>query len=207
MMHHYSTENMDNARMYKMITGSLVPRAIGWITTLNEENGVVNAAPFSFTSVASNKVPLLTMAILRNGDEIKDSAKNLIDYGHGVVHIVSDDLVDEMNETSANLPMDESEITRAGLELIPSKTVKTPGIKNAKIRMEVKVYDYYPVKDREGNTVTDFFFLEVTDFHFDEKVFDPESEYVNVAELQPIARLAGPNYAALGETYRKDRPK
>lgn len=206
-MYHYSTENMDNKRMYKMMTGSIVPRAIGWITTLNEESEVVNAAPFSFTSVASNKVALITMAVLRNDGVPKDTANNLLKYKHGVVHIVSDDLVDQMNETSANLPMDESEITKAGLELIPSKTVKTPGIKEAKIRMEVELYDYYPVKDREGNTVTDFFFLEVTDFHFDEKVFDVDSEYINVAELQPIARLAGPNYAGLAESYSKDRPK
>lgn len=206
-MHHYSIEELDNSRMYKMISGSIVPRAIGWITTLDEESKVVNAAPFSFTSGVSNEMPLISMAILRKDGEAKDSARNLLKYKNGVVHIVSADIVDEMNETAANLKADESELDRTNLHLIPSTRVKTPGIKEAKIRMEVTVYDYHPVKDRAGKIVTDFFFLEVTDFHFDEAVFDVEKEYIRVEALQPVARLAGPYYATLADVYRKDRPQ
>ena len=206
-MHHYSIEELDNSRMYKMISGSIVPRAIGWITTLDEESEVVNAAPFSFTSGVSNEMPLISMAILRKNGEVKDSARNLLKYKNGVVHIVSEDIVDEMNETAANLKADESELDRTNLHLIPSTRVKTPGIKEAKIRMEVTVYDYHPVKDRDGKIVTDFFFLEVTDFHFDEAVFDVEKEYISVEALQPVARLAGPYYATLDDVYRKDRPQ
>lgn len=206
-MHHYSIEELDNSRMYKMISGSIIPRAIGWITTLDEESEVVNAAPFSFTSGVSNEMPLISMAILRKDGEAKDSARNLLKYKNGVVHIVSEDIVDEMNETAANLKADESELDRTNLHLIPSTRVKTPGIKEAKIRMEVTVYDYHPVKDRGGKIVTDFFFLEVTDFHFDEAVFDVEKEYISVEALQPVARLAGPYYATLDDVYRKDRPQ
>lgn len=206
-MHHYSIEELDNSRMYKMISGSIIPRAIGWITTLDEESEVVNAAPFSFTSGVSNEMPLISMAILRKDGEAKDSARNLLKYKNGVVHIVSEDIVDEMNETAANLKSNESELDRTNLHLIPSTRVKTPGIKEAKIRMEVTVYDYHPVKDRAGKIVTDFFFLEVTDFHFDEAVFDVEKEYISVEALQPVARLAGPYYATLDDVYRKDRPQ
>ena len=206
-MHHYSIEELDNSRMYKMISGSIIPRAIGWITTLDEESEVVNAAPFSFTSGVSNEMPLISMAILRKDGEAKDSARNLLKYKNGVVHIVSADIVDEMNETAANLKADESELDRTNLHLIPSTRVKTPGIKEAKIRMEVTVYDYHPIKDRAGKIVTDFFFLEVTDFHFDEAVFDVEKEYISVEALQPVARLAGPYYATLDDVYRKDRPQ
>lgn len=206
-MYHYSMEELDNKRMYKMISGSVIPRAIGWITTLDEETNVVNAAPFSFTSGVSNQIPLISIAMLRGNDEPKDSARNLLKNKNGVVHIVSEDLVNAMNETSAPLPPNESEVSFAGLHLIPSTTVKTPGIKEAKIRMEVEVYDYYPVKNREGKIVTDFFFLEVTDFHFAEEVFDPEKEYIDVAALQPVARLAGPFYATLDEVYGIKRPK
>lgn len=206
-MYYYSMEELDNKRMYKMISGSVIPRAIGWITTLDEETNVVNAAPFSFTSGVSNQIPLISIAMLRGNDEPKDSARNLLKNKNGVVHIVSEDLVNAMNETSAPLPPNESEVSFAGLHLIPSTTVKTPGIKEAKIRMEVEVYDYYPVKNREGKIVTDFFFLEVTDFHFAEEVFDPEKEYIDVAALQPVARLAGPFYATLDEVYGIKRPK
>lgn len=207
-MHHYAIEDLDNKTMYKFISGSIIPRAIGWITTIDEETSVVNAAPFSFTSGVSNQLPLISMAILRGADgEPKDSARNLIKYKNGVVHIVSEDVVDAMNETSAPLPPNESEVVFAGLHLTPSQTVKTPGIQEAKIRMEVKLYDYYPVKNREGDIVTDFFFLEATDFYFDEAIFDKEREYIDVTALNPVARLAGPYYATLDDIYRKDRPQ
>ena len=206
-MYHYTTGDLDKKTMYKFISGSIIPRAIGWITTLDEKTEVVNAAPFSFTSGVSNQVPLLSMAILRGANgEPKDSARNLLEYKHGVVHIVSEDVVDAMNDTSAPLLADESEVVFAGLHLTDSKTVKTPGIKEAKIRMEVKVYDYHPVRNPDGDIVTDFFFLEVTDFYFDETIFDKEKEYIDVAALKPVARLAGPYYATLDEVYRKDRP-
>lgn len=206
-MYHYTTGDLDKKTMYKFISGSIIPRAIGWITTLDEKTEVVNAAPFSFTSGVSNQVPLLSMAILRGANgEPKDSARNLLEYKHGVFHIVSEDVVDAMNDTSAPLPADESEVVFAGLHLTDSKTVRTPGIKEAKIRMEVKVYDYHPVKSPDGDVVTDFFFLEVTDFYFDETIFDKEKEYIDVAALKPVARLAGPYYATLDEIYRKDRP-
>ncbi len=83
-MYHYTTGDLDKKTMYKFISGSIIPRAIGWITTLDEKTEVVNAAPFSFTSGVSNQVPLLSMAILRGANgEPKDSARNLLEYKHG----------------------------------------------------------------------------------------------------------------------------
>lgn len=206
-MYHYSVKDLEQKRMYKMLSGSIIPRPIGWITTLNQKTGTVNAAPFSFTSAASNEVALITMAVLRKDGQPKDTARNLLESGNGVVHIVSEDLVEAMNRTSASLAPDESEITLTDLTLIPSQTATTPGIAEAKIRMEVTVYDYHPVKDREGKVVTDFFFLEVTDFYFAESVFDPEKEYIDAEALQPVARLSGPLYATLAKQYELKRPQ
>lgn len=205
-MYHYSVKDLDHKRMYKMLSGSLIPRPIGWITTSNQD-GNVNAAPFSFTSAASNEVALLTMAILRKDGRPKDTARNLLDSRNGVVHIVSEELVEMMNRTSAPLEPGMSELDLTTLTLIPSKTVPTPGIAEAKIRMEVEVYDYHALKDREGQTVTDFFFLEVTDFHFHETVFDEEKEYIDAEALRPVARLSGPLYANLARQYELKRPQ
>uniref|UniRef100_UPI0035A14CD3 flavin reductase family protein n=1 Tax=Jeotgalibaca porci TaxID=1868793 RepID=UPI0035A14CD3 len=64
-MYHYTTGDLDKKTMYKFLSGSIIPRAIGWITTLDEKTEVVNAAPYSFTSGVSKQVALLSMAILR----------------------------------------------------------------------------------------------------------------------------------------------
>lgn len=76
-MQHFNTKELNTKQMYKFLTGSIIPRP-DWITTQNPETQVVNAAPFSFFSVASNVLPLISVAILRNDGKIKDSARNLL---------------------------------------------------------------------------------------------------------------------------------
>lgn len=205
-MQHFSSNDISTKQMYKFLTGSIIPRPIAWITTENPETQVVNAAPFSFFSVASNVLPLISVAILRNGGKMKDSAKNLLANKQAVVHIVSEELVEEMNRTAAQLPDTESEIELTELTLTASRSVTVPAIREAKIRMETSVHQYVPIADTEGAVLTDLFILRVEDFHFDEAVFDPEKQYVLADKLQPVARLAGNEYTKLGEIFSVERP-
>lgn len=205
-MQHFSSNDISTKQMYKFLTGSIIPRPIAWITTENLETQVVNAAPFSFFSVASNVLPLISVAILRNGGKMKDSAKNLLANKQAVVHIVSEELVEEMNRTAAQLPDTESEIELTELTLTASRSVTVPAIREAKIRMETSVHQYVPIADAEGAVLTDLFILRVEDFHFDEAVFDPEKQYVLADKLQPVARLAGNEYTKLGEIFSVERP-
>ena len=61
-MQHFNAKELNTKQMYKFLTGSIIPRPIAWITTQNPETQVVNAAPFSFFSVASNVLPLISVA-------------------------------------------------------------------------------------------------------------------------------------------------
>ncbi len=162
--------------------------------------------PSVFSVSPRTCLPLISVAILRNDGKIKDSAKNLLASRQGVVHIVSEDLVEEMNRTAAQLPDTESEIDLTELTLTASHTVAVPAIKEAKIRMETTVHQYVPLTDAEGNVLTDLFILRVEDFLFDESVFDQEKQYVLADKLEPVARLAGNDYTKLGEIFSLERP-
>lgn len=205
-MIHYSSEELTKKQQYKFISGSIIPRPIAWITSLSRDGKVVNAAPFSFFSAASNELPLITVAILRKDGQIKDSARNILHRKEAVVHIVDVDTVEEMNKTSAPLPPDESEIDRTGLTLIDSKTVTVPAIKEAKIRFEGKLHQYVPVTNDDGDIISDLFLIRVTDFFFANEVIDEEQEYIISEVLNPVARLAGQNYATLNEEFQIVRP-
>ncbi|MEG0288163.1 MAG: flavin reductase family protein [Carnobacterium sp.] len=205
-MLHFTSDQLTKKQQYKFISGSVIPRPIAWVTTLSKNGNVVNAAPFSFFSAASNELPLLTVAILRKSGEIKDTARNILDRGEAVVHIVDYDLVEEMNQTSAPLAPDESELERTNLTLIDSHTVSVPTIKEAKIHFEGTVHQYVPIEDDHGTVVTDLFIIRVTDFFFDETVFDLAKEYILTGNLNPVARLAGDQYATLNEEYTLVRP-
>ncbi len=205
-MFHYKAEQLDKKQQYKLVSGSVIPRPIAWVTSLSKDGSVVNAAPFSFFSAASNELPLLTVAILRKDGVIKDTARNILDQKEAVVHIVDQSVVEEMNRTSAPLPPDQSEIDQTQLTLIDSLSVKVPSIAEAKIRFEGVLHQYIPVKNDKNEVVTDFFFIRVTDFFFDEAVFVQEKEYILTDKLNPVARLAGNQYATLDEEFTIVRP-
>ncbi|MCC5895930.1 MAG: flavin reductase family protein [Alkalibacterium sp.] len=205
-MYHFKTSELSTKQQYKFLTGSIIPRPIAWITSLNKEANVVNAAPFSFFSVASNQIPLLTVSILRTDGKAKDTATNILDQKEAVVHIVSRNLTEAMNETSAPLDSNESELDRTDLSLVDSSTVTVPGIKEALIRFETTLYQHIPIKNEAGEILTDHFLLKVTDVHIDSSVYDPEKEYILPEELEPIARLTGNAYSEIGSIFSVTRP-
>ena len=205
-MHHFKTEDLTSKQQYKFLTGSVIPRPIAWITSLNEAADIVNLAPFSFFSVASNQIPLLSVSILRTDEKSKDTAANILKQQEAVVHIVSRPLVFDMNETSAPLSPEQSEVDRTDLTLVDSSTVSVPGVKEALIRFETVLYQHIPIKNDQGETVTDHFLLKVTDFHFDNEVFDLERDYILADKLDPMARLSGTDYSALGDILSIIRP-
>ena len=201
-----SASELSPHEQYKLLSGSIIPRPIAWITTQNTA-GLINLAPFSFTTGISNQLPLLSVAILRERQAPKDTAANLLARHEAVVHMVSTDLTKAMNQTAARLAPDQSELTLIDLPLIPSTEIQVPGLQAARIRFETSLYQYVPIRDAAGIIMTDLFILEIRQFHFAETVLDLPTLHVNPTALAPIERLAGPNYAELGRTFTLRRPK
>ncbi|PYY26529.1 flavin reductase family protein [Paenibacillus illinoisensis] len=191
---------------YKLMSGSVVPRPIAFVTTLSEDGSVVNAAPFSFFNVVSSDPPLLSISINRKDGVMKDTARNVIAGQELVVHICDESIVNEMNETAALLEPHESELERTSLTTVPSSVVAVPGIQEALIRMECRLYQHIPVSNDEGNPVTDLLLVRIVQYHFNEKVYDPAHHYILMDHLKPVSRLAGNDYAKLGERFTVVRP-
>ena len=205
-MHHFTRQDLSARQQYKFISGSIIPRPIAWVTTF--AGTVVNLAPFSFFSSIPGSEPLMTLAIGRKTpQQPKDTAANLLATGEAVVHIVSADLVEQMNATAANLPASESEVVATQLDLVTSHSVAVPGLAAAKIRFESTVYQHLVINDHTGQAMADLFVLRVSDFYFADEVFDATHDYILPAALKPVARLAGAEYAELGPTYQLTRPQ
>lgn len=206
-MFHYQQEELSASQQYKFLSGSIVPRPIAWVSTLSPEGDVVNLAPFSLFSIVSKELPLVSLSIMRENGEQKDTAFNLSQTGEGVIHIVDEGLLEEMNASSASLPRNESELSQLNLKTVASHRVKAPAIAEAKIRFEGKVSQHLPIYNQDkSQIITDLFILEILDYYFNEEVFEEETGYVDVLSLKPIARLAGPTYGVLGTTYDLSRP-
>lgn len=189
---------------YKLLIGSIIPRPIAFVTTLSED-GVLNGAPFSFFNIVSANPPMVAVSVQRKQGGIpKDTARNAIASGEFVVHVADEGYIEAMNETAALLPPEVSEIERAGLTAVASDKVKVPGVAEAKIRMECVLEQALQLGGTSDEPACDLLIGRVVRFHIDDSLY--ESGRINARALQPVSRLAGSDYAKLGEQFSIERP-
>src|SRR5438270_11573255 len=123
----------------------VAPRPIGWISTVSTD-GLVNLAPYSFFNAVAEG-PLMLGFSSRGA---KDSSTFATDAREFVWNLVTFELREAMNETSAPLPRGLSEFERAGLEMAPSRLVTPPRVAASPCAMECKVIHHVELRDIEG---------------------------------------------------------
>ena len=105
----------------------VAPRPIGWVSTLGAD-GSVNLAPYSFFNAVGESPPMLAFSSLG----AKDSSSNTSEVREFVWNLVTDELREPMNASSASIPRGASEFERAGLEMAPSRFVSPPRVAAAR---------------------------------------------------------------------------
>lgn len=189
---------------YKFLIGSIIPRPIAFVTSLSDE-GVLNGAPFSYFNIVSANPPLLSISIQRNGGNRKDTARNIIQNREFVVHITDENNVEKINITAATLPANESEIELAGLTPLTSEKISVPGIKEAKVRFECILEHYLELDGNDSEPVCDFIIGRIVQYHIEPELY--EKGRINREKLGAVSRLAGDDYAKIGEVFTIKRPR
>jgi flavin reductase (DIM6/NTAB) family NADH-FMN oxidoreductase RutF len=190
--------------VYKLMIGSIVPRPIGWVSTVSPE-GNRNLAPFSFFSaVCGNPPHVLFCPMIRGTDsQAKDSLDNVRDTGEFVVNIVTEPLAEAMNLTSMEVPPGVDEFTLAGLTPVDSLAVKPPRVGESPIHFECRTVEVVDLGDCAGGGSV--VIGRVVHIHADDSViFDGNK--VDLAKLQPIGRLAGGSYCRVTDLFDMRRP-
>jgi flavin reductase (DIM6/NTAB) family NADH-FMN oxidoreductase RutF len=188
---------------YKFLIGSIVPRPIAFVTSMSGQ-GILNGAPFSYFNIVSSNPPMISLAIQRTAGRQKDTARNIIELKEFVVHVVDENNVEEINKTAASLPPNESEIELANLTPVESLKISVPGIKEAKIRMECILEQSLELGGQDSPGV-DLIIGKVIQFHIEEEIY--ENGRIDPLGLGAVSRLAGTNYAKIGEIFSIERPK
>ena len=202
-MKFFNPDENSNRDNYKLLIGTIIPRPIAFVIT-SSKDGKINAAPFSYFNIVSSTPPMISIGIIRDTAEPKDTAKNIMETKEFVVHIVDSDNVNEVNKTSISLPYGENELELTEFTIVPSKKVKVPGIKESKVRFEIVLENIFEIKDGD-KVVTDLVIGRIVGFHVLEDILD--NLRTDPLKLDPIARLAGSNYSKLGEIFSLERPK
>jgi len=200
----YDTRTERHGLPHDPFKACVVPRPIGWITTLGAD-GVVNLAPYSFFNGVAGAPPMVMFA--SNGgkpDGPKDSITNCEATGEFVANIATWDLRGAMNRTSSPAPAGVDETALAGLETAPSALVEPPRVKAAPIHLEC-LYDQtveLPSDDPEGRNA--MVIGRVIGIHIDDSVLT--DGLVDMAKLRPIARLGYMDYTRVDKVFSMLRP-
>jgi flavin reductase (DIM6/NTAB) family NADH-FMN oxidoreductase RutF len=188
---HVDPKTLSAEESYKLMTGVVVPRPVAWVTSLSPSGGV-NLAPFSTFTFVSPKPPMLAFSVGKRGGIYKDTARNILATEEYVVHIADRPLIGAVHASAVEYPPEVSETEALGLETAASLHVKPPRVKAAPIAMEClrQCLEF-------GETRSRLIVGEVVAFHFRDGLLN--NGKIDTKALDPLCRLAGPNYATLGE--------
>ncbi len=196
--------------VYKILIGSVLPRPIAWVSSI-DRNGNANLAPFSFFTVASSNPPVLCFAPALKNELIegtqkakpKDTLKNIQETGEFVVNIVSREIAEKMNQSSSSYPAAVSEFEMTGLTPAPSKYIKPPRVAESLINFECKLNQVISFGDHPG--AGNLVLGNILCAHLDESVY--KNGRVDLDVLQPVGRLAGIEYCTVEERFSMIRPE
>ncbi|MFQ5914580.1 MAG: flavin reductase family protein [Nitrospinota bacterium] len=191
---------------YLLLSGMVVPRPIGFITSLSAD-GLLNAAPFAYFNAVANKPPMVIFSPTYQGaekegysgeKEKKDSLRNVEETGEFVVNIVTEDIAEAVNICASSYEHGVSELEKAGLTPLPSRIVKPPRVAESPGSLECQVRHIIDLGSH--NLIVG----QVVMFHLRDDLF--EDGTVNVHRLRPIARLSKNYYTRCQDIFEMVRP-
>ena len=193
-----SVQDTDSGTIYKLLTGLVIPRPIGWISTV-DQNGINNLAPFSFFNAVGEDPPHVMFSTVRTGDKNKDTLNNVLANKQFVVNLVTEELVEQMNTTSEMVESSVDEFELANLTPIASELIKPKRVKEAKAHFECEMVHHYFLENHKNGGAC-IVIGKVLMMHISDEIL-MENYRINLDKYKPVARLAGSNYSKLGEMF------
>jgi len=182
----YDAESLTGRERARIVKSAVTPRPIAWIST-NSEDGIDNLAPFSSYNYVSSDQPVVTFHSPNEAHGgLKDTARNAVDTGEFAVNVVTEPLMEVMDQTSARLPPEESEFDAVDIERAECAEIDAPRVADAPVTMECVLHDTHEIFDRL------MILGEVVHFHVSEDVLTEGD--IDMQKLPTVGRLGGPYY-------------
>jgi len=200
----FSPQDHRPSDIYKLMVGSILPRPIAFVSTVDAD-GIRNLAPFSFfTAVCSNPPTIVFCPAVRSSTAgQKDTLRNVVATGEFVVNIVSEGIVGQMNQTAAEVPPEIDEFELSGLTPVASLVVTPPRVAESPVQMECKLRQVITINDQPGGG--NIVIGEVVRFHVREDLF--HDFRIDPGKLNAVGRMGGPTYSRTHDRFDLERPK
>lgn len=196
----YDLTGKDYDSAYSLLASLICPRPIAWVTTLNE-NGTINAAPFSFFNAVGDDPPMVMFCPGNRADGTpKDTARNIRRSGEFVINLIDESLAVPMVGTSAALPYGVSEVDEEDLAVSPSSSISVPRITEAAAALECALQEILEIG--HNRIVLGI----VKRIHVRDKFVDAASS--RIKDFHPLGRMASPDwYCRTDDQFEIPRPR
>ncbi|MDX3905826.1 MAG: flavin reductase family protein [Pigmentiphaga sp.] len=187
---------IERLQRYKILMGSVVPRPIALVSTLNAAGGV-NAAPFSNFMVVSTSPALLAFAVGSEGrasNTEKDTLRNVRMSGEFVVNTVPDTLAETVQACGQAFLPEVSEVDALGLTTVPSSMIRTPRVAETLVQFECRLHSI--VRLGESHLVVG----EAVMAHA--RIGLVRDYKVDIRAYGPLGRVGGRVYCRIGELIK-----
>jgi flavin reductase (DIM6/NTAB) family NADH-FMN oxidoreductase RutF len=198
----FDMETLPPQDRYKLLTASVVPRPIAWVTTKSRA-GIVNAAPFSFFNAMGSDPPTVVLGIMPRGERHKDTAANIEETAEFVVNMVSETNAEAMNLTCIDAPPEVDELELARLTPVPSQKVGPPRIGESPVAFECRLLASMVTGPLQSLVVGRIVCAHVDDAF----VLDAKRCHLDTPALRLIGRMQGSGvYVRTADRFEMQRP-
>ena len=202
---YYETDKNNHGLRYNPLKACVVPRPIGWMSTINAA-GAVNVAPFSFFNLLSYDPPFVMFSAgtheLDGGK--KDTVANVEATGEFVYNMATWAQKDQMNETAMIVDRTVDEMAATGLQPEPSRLVRPPRIKGSPVHFECRLHQIVTLPGRKPSSDHHLVIGHVVAGHTDAAALTADGR-VDVVKLRPIARLGYKDYVSVDEIFQMEK--
>ena len=184
--------HIDQKDLHQFILGSVAPRPIAFVSTL-DKNGVQNLAPYSFFNAFSSNPPIVVFSSNRRGSNntTKDTLENIRVSGECVINAVNYAIVHQMAVASVDFPIDVDEFSKTGLTPIASDLVAPPRVAESPAHMECKVKDIITLG--EGGGAGHLIICEIVRMHIAKDVLG-ERNRIDPQKMDLMGRMGRAYY-------------
>jgi len=198
----FNSLTTDSSVLYKLLTGTIIPRPIGWISTI-DNNGINNLAPFSYFNAVGEDPPHIMFSTVRSGNKNKDTLNNILANNQFVVNLVTEEVVEQMNQTAEMVDATVDEFQLANLTPIDSMYITPKRVKESLVHFECEMVHHYFLEGHQNGGACVIIGKIIT-MHIDDSIL-MENNRINLEVYKPVARLAGSNYSTLGKLFSVKR--
>ena len=200
----YEPRDNDHGLPFNPLKACVVPRPIGWISTVDAD-GAVNLAPFSFFNMLSYNPPYVLFSSGMHPDSAhKDTVRNVEQTGEFVYNMATWEQREAMNASALIVERGVDELAAAGLEALPSSLVRPPRVKGAPVHFECRHYRTLDLPGRTPRAAHKVVLGEVVGVHIDDAALTADG-LLDVARIRPIARLGYMDYVSVEQIFSMEK--